>query len=272
MLTQLFSLVRKPVLWQRSNEPFWDDRHISGKMLEAHLHPDWEAASRRHADIDRSVQWLICLIPEGGSILDLGCGPGLYTKRLAATGYDVTGLDFSRRSIAYAQEHDRQSQYIYKNYLELDYTEAFDMITLIYCDYGALTLGERHTLLAKVHQALKPGGLFIMDVFTQKTIRDKQDHTSWSAHPDGGFWCAEPHLCLDAAYYYEDHTVEVRQTVIATGHELHHYLIWNTVYTRETLTGEVLPWGFQVDSVYDDSCGRPYTGEADTLCLILRKG
>ncbi|WP_340025320.1 class I SAM-dependent methyltransferase [Paenibacillus sp. FSL K6-1096] len=157
MLTQLLPLLHKPALWQRSSEPFWDDDHISEKMLEAHLHPDWEAASRRHGDIDRSVLWLSGLIPPGSSILDLGCGPGLYTKRLAELGYDVTGLDFSRRSIAYAQEHDRQSQYLYKNYLELDYTEAFDMITLIYCDYGALTLSERYTLLGKVHQALKPG-------------------------------------------------------------------------------------------------------------------
>lgn len=65
--------------------------------------------------------------------------------------------------------------------------------------------------------------------------------------------------------------MEVRQTVIATGQELHQYFIWNTVYTRETLIGEVLPWGFQVDSAYDDSCGSPYTGEADTLCFVLRK-
>ncbi|WP_238653375.1 class I SAM-dependent methyltransferase [Paenibacillus piscarius] len=240
-------------------------------MLQAHLHPDWEAASRRHEDIDRSVEWLSRLIPPGSSILDLGCGPGLYTERLATLGYDVTGLDISRRSIAYAQEHDRQSQYLYKNYLELDYTEAFDMITLIYCDYGALTQSERHALLGKVHRALKPGGLFIMDVFTHQTIRSKQDSTSWSAQPDGGFWHTEPHICLEAAYYYEDHTVEARQTVAVTANELHQYLIWNTVYTRETLAAEVLPWGFQVDSVYDDSCGSPYTGEADTLCFVLRK-
>lgn len=271
MLTQLFPLLHKPALWQRSNEPFWDDDHISKNMLEAHLHPDWEAASRRHEEIDRSVQWLSHLFPPGSSILDLGCGPGLYTKRLAGFGYDVTGLDFSRRSIAYAQEHDPHSRYVYQNYLELDYTEVFDLITLIYCDYGALTLGERHMLLAKVHQALKPGGLLVMDVFTHQTIRGKQDRSSWSAQPDGGFWHAEPHICLEAAYYYEDHTVEGRQTVIATGHELHQYLIWNTVYTRDTLAGEVLPWGFQVDSAYDDSCGSPYTGEADTICVVLRK-
>ncbi|MEK3791769.1 class I SAM-dependent methyltransferase [Paenibacillus sp. FSL R7-0204] len=271
MINHLFSLARQPALWQRSVEPFWNDGHISKQMLEAHLNPDWEAASRRHSDIDCSVKWLSRLIPPGSRILDLGCGPGLYTKRLSEQGYNVTGLDFSRRSIAYAQEHDTRSRYIYQNYLELNYTEAFDSITLIYCDYGALTLSERNTLLSKVYRALKPGGLFIFDVFTQKTNWSKQDSTSWRVYPDGGFWNAEPHVCLEASYFFEGHTVEARQTVILTDYELHHYLIWNTVFTQVTLAEEVLPWGFQLDSVYDDSCGSPYTGGADTLCFVLRK-
>ncbi|OMF85011.1 hypothetical protein BK147_32520 [Paenibacillus sp. FSL R7-0337] len=210
MLNHLFSLARQPVLWQRSVEPLWNDGHISKQMLEAHLNPDWEAASRRHSDIDCSVKWLSRLIPPGSRILDLGCGPGLYTKRLFEQGYNVTGLDFSRRSIAY--------------------------------------------------------------VFTQKTNWSKQDSTSWTVHPDGGFWNAEPHVCLEASYFFEGHTVEARQTLILADHELHHYLIWNTVFTQGTLAEEVLPWGFQLDSVYDDSCGSPYTGGADTLCFVLRKG
>lgn len=271
MLEQLFSFVQRPTLWQRSSEPFWDDEHISKQMLEAHLNPDWEAASRRHSDIDRSVKWLGTIIPAGGKVLDLGCGPGLYTKRLSDIGYEVTGLDFSKRSIAYAKEHDFQSKYIYQNYLDMDYSETFDTITLIYCDYAALTFSERQTLLTKVYRALKPGGQFIFDVFTEKTLQGKRDNTSWSVYNSGGFWNAAPHVCLDATYYFENNTVEANQTIVLTQHGLHNYIIWNTVFSQETLTDEVLPIGFQVISTYDDICGSPYTGEADSLCLVLQK-
>lgn len=272
MLDRLFSFVQKPNLWQRSSEPFWDDEHISKKMLEAHLNPDWEAASRKHSDIDRSAKWLEGIIPAGSRILDLGCGPGLYTQRLSNMGYNVTGVDFSKRSIAYAKEHDIQSTYIYQNYLEMDYVEEFNTITLIYCDYGALTFSERQTLLAKVYRALKPGGQFIFDVFTVKTQKDKRDNSSWSVFHDGGFWSAEPHVCLEAAYYFENNMVEASQAIVVSDRELHKYIIWNTVFNQETLAGEVLPVGFQVNSIYDDICGSPYTGEADTLCLVLKKG
>ncbi|MGG0822423.1 class I SAM-dependent methyltransferase [Paenibacillus turicensis] len=271
MFNPLFLFAQKPNLWERSNNLFWDDSHISSKMLEAHLNPNWEAASRKHSDIDASVNWLSRLIPACSKILDLGCGPGLYTKRLSNQGYEVTGLDFSKRSIAYAQEHDQQSEYIYQNYLELDYTEAFDAITLIYCDYGALTYNERQTLLGKVFCALKPGGQFIFDVFTKKTQQSTQDTSSWSMYQDGGFWSAEPHLCLEAEYYFENNCIKASQAIIVTKDEVHNHIIWNTVFDLDTLIPEVLPFGFQVNGKYDDICGSPFTGEADTLCLVLKK-
>jgi 2-polyprenyl-3-methyl-5-hydroxy-6-metoxy-1,4-benzoquinol methylase len=81
-------------------------------MLEAHLNPDWDVASRKHSYINRSVKWLSGVIPANGEILDLGCGPGLYAKILSGMWYDVTGVDFSKRSIAYAKSQDAKIDYI----------------------------------------------------------------------------------------------------------------------------------------------------------------
>jgi SAM-dependent methyltransferase len=231
-----------------------------------------EAASRKHSDIDRSVTWLKSIIPAGSKILDLGCGPGLYTKRLSDAGYDVTGMDYSKRSIAYAKEHDIRTEYIYRNYLEMNYSEAFDVITLIYCDYAALTPDERKVLLAKIHHALRPNGLFIFDVSTERIFYGKGDNTSWSYHENGGFWNSKPHLCLEAEYYFENKTVKVNKYIIITENGLYEYLIWDTVFTRQTLLNEVTPFGFETYNIYDDVFGSPFTGEADTICLVLKKG
>jgi len=271
MINKLFSLLQKPDLWQRSYEAFWDDEHISKGMLDAHLNPDLDAASRKHSYIDCSVNWLRSIIPAGSKILDLGCGPGLYTKRLSDASYDVTGIDYSRSSIAYAKEHDTKTKYIYRNYLEMDYNEAFDVITLIYCDYAALIPDERRMLLSKVHRGLKPNGLFIFDVFTERTHKDRCAHTSWSYYENGGFWSDKPHLLLEAEYYFENNTVKVYKAIVITEDNIREYLIWDTVFTKQTLLNEVTPFGFQMHSIYDDVCGSPYTGEADTLCLVLKK-
>ena len=124
--------------------PFWDDDHISKSMLEAHLKPDTDGASRRPGFIEKSVRWIAALCPpEGGKrLIDLGCGPGLYAERFCRAGFRVTGVDFSRRSIAYAVASAARNclpvRYLCQSYLNLEFDTCFDVATLIYCDYGVL--------------------------------------------------------------------------------------------------------------------------------------
>jgi hypothetical protein len=60
--------------------------------------------------------------------------------------------------------------------------------------------------------------------------------------------------------------------VVIGKNEIKQYLIWDTAYTVQKLTDEVSPHGFSVKAVFDDVCGSPYTGEAETLCAVLEKG
>lgn len=43
-------------------------------------------------------------LPEGGRVLDLGCGPGYYARALAEMGFQVEAWDASREMVALAQE------------------------------------------------------------------------------------------------------------------------------------------------------------------------
>ena len=98
-------LSKKPELYEQSTAKFWDDEHISNEMLKAHLDPTWDAASRNHSFIAKSVDWITQLAPplQYRKLLDLGCGPGLYADNFCKNGYEVTGIDYSHRSIDYAR-------------------------------------------------------------------------------------------------------------------------------------------------------------------------
>ena len=37
------------------------------------------------------------------------------------------------------------------------------------------------------------------------------------------------------------------------------------------LADELSPFGFEIGAVFDDVCGKPYTGEGDTLCFVAIK-
>ena len=84
----------------------WTDEHTSQKMLTYHLNDDVDLSSRNAAFINRSVEWIgrHFEVRAGTKIADFGCGPGLYTTRLAKMQADVTGIDFSKSSIQYAQQ------------------------------------------------------------------------------------------------------------------------------------------------------------------------
>lgn len=53
MYTTLLKFLKsRPTEYAESTDKFWDDEHISKYMLEAHLNPNIEAASRQHAFIN----------------------------------------------------------------------------------------------------------------------------------------------------------------------------------------------------------------------------
>ena len=66
-------------------------------------------------------------------------------------GADVTGIDFSKRSIDHAREtaaaEGLSIRYINENYLELELNDRFDLITMIMCDFCALSPQQRQTLM-----------------------------------------------------------------------------------------------------------------------------
>jgi 2-polyprenyl-3-methyl-5-hydroxy-6-metoxy-1,4-benzoquinol methylase len=84
----------------------WTDAHTSKQMLSFHLNEEIDVSSRKAAFIDRSVEWIVSYfnVGSGRRIADFGCGPGLYSTKLAQKQAVVTGIDFSKRSVQHAEE------------------------------------------------------------------------------------------------------------------------------------------------------------------------
>jgi 2-polyprenyl-3-methyl-5-hydroxy-6-metoxy-1,4-benzoquinol methylase len=89
-------------------------------MLEYHLNESIDVSSRKKSFIEPSVEWIVSHfnVNNRTEIADFGCGPGLYTTRLAEKGAVVTGIDFSKNSIEYAKQTVK-SKGLNINYLEL---------------------------------------------------------------------------------------------------------------------------------------------------------
>ena len=105
---RLLDLVHRtpvPAPWTEGEKIPWNDPGFSPRMLLEHLSQAHDAASRRFERIDAHVTWIHNELLNGRcrKVLDLCCGPGLYTSRLARLGHECTGIDFAPASIAYAR-------------------------------------------------------------------------------------------------------------------------------------------------------------------------
>ena len=277
IISQLIELQQKPEPFTPGEPLFWDDPHISKQMLEAHLNPGIDAASRKPETIDRSVKWLIETLglKPGASLMDLGCGPGLYASRFARAGFHVTGVDYSRRSIEYAsnyaKENDLQITYRYQNYLELNDENSYDAAFLIYGDFCPLSPKQRATLLKNIHRALKPGGHFVLDVSTRAHRQKHGNRNVWYA-TENGFWKPGPHLVLEEGFDYPEQSIWLDQyTVIEADEKLTVYRNWFEDYTPETITDELEQGGFAVESLWGDLTGEPNTPTGEWIGLVTCK-
>ena len=99
-------------------------------------------------------------LPQGGSILDLGCGPGRDAKVFLDRGYDVVAVDGSIEMVRYARAHTGLPV-LHEQFEDLNIDRTFDGIFAC----ASLLHVKRQDLpdlLSKLHGALEPGGVMYM--------------------------------------------------------------------------------------------------------------
>ncbi len=122
-----------------------------------------EASERETAFIAGALR-----IEPGARLLDLCCGHGRHSVALARRGYDVTGLDLSAYHIELAAkaaaDADVALSLINDDMRNLPVEPPFDAVVNLFSSFGYLESDDEDAgVIARVAEALKPGGRFLMD-------------------------------------------------------------------------------------------------------------
>jgi SAM-dependent methyltransferase len=269
-----------PAPWTPGTHELWTDPRVAPAMLATHLDPDDDAASRRPATIDATVGWLEPQVRRSGRILDLGCGPGLYTTRLAARGFEVTGVDRAPTSLAHARrmasDRDLSVRYLEGDYVldleaELEESGPFDAVLLIYFDLGVLAPDRVRTLLRRVGGWLADDGILVFDVLHPRARPEVPPGPRWGVE-DGGFWAPGPHLWLTSTHRYDPDPVHLDQTVVLTADlEPRVYRIWERTYTPAAIEELLGACGLAVEQLFGDLTGRPFDPDAASFGVVARR-
>jgi SAM-dependent methyltransferase len=113
-----------------------------------------------HNSDDPRLRDLIEACPQGGRVLDLGCGPGASAAALAKAGLLVDATDASQEMVQMAAQHVGVTAW----QAPFDDIDASDTYDGIWANFSLLHAPRsdmpRH--LAALHKALKPGGVFFI--------------------------------------------------------------------------------------------------------------
>jgi SAM-dependent methyltransferase len=271
-INELVELSKKPALFASGEKNFWDDPYISKSMLEAHLDPNHDAASRRPEIIDRTVHHLFesGILKPGMKVLDLGCGPGLYAERLYKAGVEVVGLDISERSIEYARRNAEETglkiDYRCMNFFDMDYSNEFDAVIQVYGELNTFSDAMRDSLLKLVNKALKKDGILIFDVST-RALRMKYGLKNGWYISDGGFWRPGKHLVLEQGFDYPEEDTWLDQYIVVDEQGSKVYRIWYHDYSLDSIKAVLNAAGFDTKYVWNDLTGSPFNAGGDWIAI-----
>ncbi|TQV84280.1 class I SAM-dependent methyltransferase [Exilibacterium tricleocarpae] len=271
MYELLFDFSRRP-------EPFscytakalWTRPHLARQMLNFHLDQETDLASRKLETIDRVVSWIDeQLSLSGKHVCDLGCGPGLYTKRFASRGAVVTGVDFSTHSLEHAKSQTKKPiRYIHADYLSDDLPIGFDVLTLIYCDFCVLSSQQRKTLLSRMKEMLNPGGQIVIDVAGMGLFASKEELTIMEDRFMDGFWAAGDYVGIQRSFVYPEERLSLDRYLIVEPTETWQVFNWFQHFTPESIEAELSDAGFKLDQMVGELSGEPLNPKGNYIGIV----
>lgn len=266
----------RPFEYYTAND-LWADEHTSKQMLSFHLNGEIDVSSRKTSFIDISSKWISSLfnVGTGIKIADFGCGPGLYTTRLAKKGAVVTGIDFSKRSIQYAREaairEGLSIHYVNRDYLEFETEDRFALILMIMCDLCALSPTQRRKMLSKFHAFLEPGGYLLLDAYSLKAFEKREETVVYEANLLNGFWSPDKYYGFLNTFKYEREKVVLDKYTIVEANRTRTVYNWLQYFKPEELKREFEDYGFELDGLYSDAAGSTFDPESEEFAVVIHK-
>ena len=274
MYDALLELARRPEPWSRTTvRELWTRPHLAQQMLQYHLSQETDHSSRRIEQIDDIVDWLHAQLDlDGMRVIDLGCGPGLYARRMARRGARVTGVDFSAHSLDYARGRDSENiAYLEADYLLDPLPDGFDMAAIIYYDFCALAPDRRRQLLKRVHSLLNPGGRLVLDLYGPGAFDAVGEHLEIEERLMDGFFAPGDYIGIHRTDVYEDDWTSLDRFLVVEPRETWQLYNWCQYYSPESAAAELSEAGFMVAAMTGGLDGQALADDNKTIGVIAIK-
>jgi cyclopropane fatty-acyl-phospholipid synthase-like methyltransferase len=180
----------------------------------------WRAAGATMADADTRLVRELLGLTHGSSVVDVPCGDGRLTVRLAACGYVATGIDLAAGELEHARRAATDAavdaRFVVGDLRELPDVGPVDGVLSWGNSFGYLMPADTARSLTGMHRALRPGGRLVLESHTVAESLLVRGLTSHAEYEFGGvrmtstnrYRAAESRMESDYVFEDEDGLVE----------------------------------------------------------------
>ncbi|WP_281197589.1 class I SAM-dependent methyltransferase [Staphylococcus felis] len=259
-----------------SKDNIWDNELFSNFVLSTHLNPELEGGSKDLNYIKKSVDFISNIAPQHTykNVLDFGCGPGIYANLLSRKGYNVIGIDISKKSIDYAKSNidpNFNVQFINKDIFDFVPNNLQDTVLIIYQLYGTFSYEDRIRLLKKINKLMRINGKLIIDALSLRAYDKFSEKQEWSFSKKNNMVTKENFLALMCSQKFDNNITLQKTTYVFSNDYILDFSDWNKYFSLKELKEELYDCGFEIVSKHEDVSGEPFNKEKDCFAVVAKK-
>lgn len=210
--------------------------------------------------IDNITEYLN--LPENAKVLDLACGRGRHSIYLNKLGYEVTGADLSKNSIAFAKEFENESLKFEVKDMREPFEQKFDAIFNLFTSFGYFSNDNDNKIALKaIHDSLNEYGFAVLDFMNVHKVLANLVPEEAKIVDGITFeikrWFADNHIYKNIQFTYENESYDFTEKVKAlTLEDFEEMMNEAGIYLLETFG--------------DYKLQRYYKQESDRLIMIFK--
>ena len=210
---------------------------------------------------------------QDGLVLELGCGTGVLTRKLAAKGYDMIGVDYSEDMLEIAMDHRQEGEDILYLLQDMREFELYGTVraAVSICDSMNYIVEYQDLVqvMKLVNNYLDPGGIFIFDLNTPYKYEEILGENTFAENRPEGSFIWENYYDGETGINEYDLTLFVREEEgIYRKFEETHY---QRAYELEQVRRAIKEAGLEFVAAYDAGTHKPVQQDSQRIYVIARE-